>query len=149
MDVQRIDVGGAGAGRKHAVVLQPRILAERDVGIGIVERRVLALRHMMLDDRGARSRAGIDDDPRMGDVVGAVARSHVQNEQRRRHRPRDLEIQAVDEQRRVEQHPAALIGIRGGVEEAPQTARIVRRHSSYTIDFYAVYSGARSACNSG
>ncbi len=69
--------------------------------------------------------AGIDDDPRVREPVGAVARGNMQNHQRRRQRPGDFQIQAVEEQRRVEQHPAALIGIRGGLEEAPQQSRIV------------------------
>ncbi len=82
--------------------------------------------------------AGLDDDPRVGDVAGAVARGDMENEQRRWQRPRDLEVQAVAEQRGVEQHPAALISIRRGLEEAQQQSRIANRHFSYALDFNAV-----------
>ena len=65
MNVERIEMGGAGAGCIDAVVLQLRIPRQCDVGVGIVQRRDLALRDMMLDDGRARAGTGIDDDPRV------------------------------------------------------------------------------------
>ncbi len=58
-----------------AVVFELRIPAERDMGIGIAQRRVLALRNVMLDDGGAGPRGRFDDDARVGDIVRRRRRS--------------------------------------------------------------------------
>jgi hypothetical protein len=53
---------------------------------------MFALGHVMLDDRGAGTRGRIDDDARVGDVIGALAGCHMQDDQRQRYFSVDLDV---------------------------------------------------------
>ena len=120
VNIERIQVRGICARRIHAVVFELCVPAQGDLRAGIDQRRVLALRHVLLDEHGARSGGSLHDDARVGNVIGSVAARDVQDDQGEGCARGDPDEQAVEKQRGVEQRPALLIRIRQGFQIASQ-----------------------------
>ena len=134
--VERVEVRRRVHRREYAVVLDRGARRERDLGRGIAQAPCSPPAMWCSMIGRARARLRVDDDARMRGRVRPAGLAHVQD-QERRGRALDLDVQAVDEQRRIEQRPAAPIRVRGCGESAHQGLGVARAERAQARDLHA------------